>query len=321
MGQKPSSDYSQVDSGGNVVSKGAGKSPLMEARKAGKRGCNVVLLAYLGACVVMALLRAAVPQLVSTTTSRAGFYTLTVALVAGWLLLVPKIPAREGSEDDPDDYADTRTLCCRVPNTNDVLSNIPLSIAGVWGLWLLRPGSVAAEMLLNEAELWCWRLTNFFLVFSGPASAWYHLWPIHRRLAADRCPIACMAVTFVVGLVTSREDLQLWVCGVALFAANAFGVYSVHRFLYARQCRWYYFAQYGMLSIAIGAVLLFPHQSCPWGAPLGILTYIFAKVLEDTDHQVFRLLCGTVSGHTIKHVVAAGAGVLVNVAVGLHGSI
>ena len=35
--------------------------------------------------------------------------------------------------------------------------------------------------------------------------------------------------------------------------------------------------------------------------------YGLAKIFETFDLQVYRLLNGTLSGHTIKHVLAAGA--------------
>ena len=37
------------------------------------------------------------------------------------------------------------------------------------------------------------------------------------------------------------------------------------------------------------------------------LFYILAKVLEIVDHQVYHALGGVVSGHALKHLVAAGA--------------
>jgi hypothetical protein len=44
-----------------------------------------------------------------------------------------------------------------------------------------------------------------------------------------------------------------------------------------------------------------------WGLPLGavVALYALAKLLELGDHSVFAWTAGWVSGHSLKHVVAA----------------
>lgn len=296
---------------------------LKAARKMGKRRYRELILLYLLAACIIAVVRVAFPRTVPDETSRASFYTLAAILVAAWILFVPPIPAATQTDDEEDDYADTRALdcACGIPNSNDVLSNVALTVAGAQGLWLLRPTFLGGHVSMSDAEHFSWNVANCWILLSGPASAWYHLKPVHRRLAADRGPIACGANSFVVALVAAREQPQLWVCAACMFVCNAFGAYAVYRFLVYRECRLYYFSQYGVLALGIGAILLFPLQPCTWGAPAGIATYILAKILEDLDFEVFSWTGSRVSGHTIKHVVAAAAAGLVNTALATNGRV
>merc|ERR1712166_1382674 len=104
-------------------------------------------------------------------------------------------------------------------------------------------------------------------------------------------------VTFVVALIVAREATSVMTCAIALVAANVFGLYTVGVFLFQRHCRAYYFAQYGMIAIAFAAALLLPTQPSKEGVWVIIALYAFAKLMEDVDSDVFKLLCEQVSGH------------------------
>ncbi len=64
--------------------------------------------------------------------------------------------------------------------------------------------------------------------------------------------------------------------------------------------------QFGGLALVVGMALLRPrHRALDirWGLVIAI--YAIAKVLEMHDHDLFHASAGWISGHTLKHVVAA----------------
>ena len=67
-----------------------------------------------------------------------------------------------------------------------------------------------------------------------------------------------------------------------------------------------------MLALAI-VIALFPRNRCTVGRYLAwvVAWYALSKVLEHFDREVFELLGHTVSGHTLKHLAAALATLVV----------
>lgn len=66
--------------------------------------------------------------------------------------------------------------------------------------------------------------------------------------------------------------------------------------------------QFGGIALMLGLAFLAPRDGAlpvPWIAV--ILAYALAKVLEQTDAQVYHLTHELVSGHTLKHIVASFA--------------
>jgi hypothetical protein len=69
---------------------------------------------------------------------------------------------------------------------------------------------------------------------------------------------------------------------------------------------------YPMLALPV-LIALFPQHQYTVGRYLAwiVLWYAFSKVLEHFDREVFELLGHTVSGHTLKHLAAALATLVV----------
>ena len=66
--------------------------------------------------------------------------------------------------------------------------------------------------------------------------------------------------------------------------------------------------QYGGMALMLGLGFLAPREGAlpvPWITV--IVVYALAKVLEQTDTQVYHLTHELVSGHTLKHIVASFA--------------
>ena len=224
-----------------------------------------------------------------------------MAIAAAWVLTgpIPQDPAYHR-------FADTRSVL-GIPNGLDVLSNLAFAVVGVAGLAVtLRRGSRA---LFDDP----WTRVPYGALFAGTlltaaGSAWYHLAPDDARLVWDRLP---MTIGFM-GLLAAvlAERLSVASARRAFVPLLAFGAGSV-LYWYATETRGagdlrpYALAQFGTL-LAIVAVLARRPGRRPDARFLGagLLAYGIAKVLEAADAEVLALT-GAMSGHTLKHVVAA----------------
>jgi hypothetical protein len=121
-------------------------------------------------------------------------------------------------------------------------------------------------------------------------SGYYHLHPTDQRLFWDRLPMTiAFAPVFAPALA------------MPLLAVLAWGVASVFYWRYTGNLVWYIMYQYG----GIMASVFVPDLR------LAVLMYIVAKVCESNDKRIYALTNRTVSGHTLKHLIAASASLCV----------
>ncbi len=194
-------------------------------------------------------------------------------------------------------FVDARTLL-GIPNAMDVLSNLPLAIAGIWGLLSLRtwagPGATRRAAFV------------FFsgLVLTGVGSAWYHWAPDAVGLVWDRLGMAvtfagalALAVAERVGPLQSRQTL------VALLAV---AVLSAILPATSDNVLPWAVVQFGGMALIVWLSFCKPAPGAI-GVRLGALIalYALAKLLELGDEAVFHATAETVSGHSLKHLVAA----------------
>ena len=199
-------------------------------------------------------------------------------------------------------FADQRVLW-GLPYAMDVLSNLPFALAGLAGIWALAaaPRRSIANVQRAMAAL-------FFggLLLTAAASSWYHLQPDDAGLAIDRYGMA-FAFAGLLGLaaagrVSQRAGAVLGL-GVLLLAPLAVHSWSVTGNLLP----WAVVQAGGMLLVL--ACVVVPARPAAldirWAGV--IAAYGIAKLLEMNDHEVYRLTGEWVSGHTLKHVIAAFA--------------
>ena len=223
------------------------------------------------------------------------------ALVAGLLAAFSQPPIAQGPAYHA--FADERVIG-GVPNFWNVVTNLPFLLVGAFGLSriarLLRP------QLRREFVLFS---TGVLLVAFG--SSYYHLAPSNATLVWDRLPmtIGFMALfTLVV-----RDRLSESVGRRALWPLIAVGASSVLYWFSTElqgqgDLRAYLVVQFlPMLLIPLillsGAGAGGLRASWIW-ATLAI--YLVAKQAESYDRALY-VLTGLLSGHSLKHLVAAGA--------------
>jgi hypothetical protein len=232
---------------------------------------------------------------------RRGLLVLAAGVAAaGATLALPRVaqdPAYHA-------FADARAWA-GVPNAANVLSSLLLSAAGLAGL-LAVAGDRARFSDPRERAIWRVLFASVALV--GPGSAWYHLDPSNATLVWDRLPMAAGFAALLAAIVAERigpaAGARLL---VPLVAAGALSVlyWHVTEARGAGDLRPYAFVQlYPLLSIPL-LFALFPARygrGADWLAALGL--YAASKAAEGADAVVFRA-GGLVSGHTLKHALAA----------------
>ncbi|MET0335998.1 MAG: hypothetical protein ABW190_17170 [Rhizobacter sp.] len=205
-------------------------------------------------------------------------------------------------------FADARAWAS-VPNAFNVLSNLPFAIAGLWAWPRLREAGAA------------WRAFCVAIIATAFGSSIYHWQPDNLTLLIDRLPIAWVCSTLLCSFLAERVD-AVWqsprVVACALFASSAAVVWwGVGTALGTGDLRPYAFVQFlPMLLIPAALLMRLPalQAGCvpggAWWAALAL--YACAKGLETADGSVMELLhvVGGLSGHTLKHLLAAVAAAL-----------
>jgi hypothetical protein len=192
--------------------------------------------------------------------------------------------------------ADTRPLL-GIPNFADVASNIAFLLVGALGLRLC-----ASRAIGGAALSW----TVFFLGATAIAagSAYYHWAPSDATLAWDRLPMTILFMALFSALVSEhvRPALERVLLPVSLAA----GMASVAWWLYADDLRFYAWVQLAPLA-SVAFILLAYRGRCTHREYLayGLFAYAVAKIAELFDTAIFRLTGEAISGHTVKHLLAA----------------
>lgn len=224
------------------------------------------------------------------------------------LLLLALLGPSLAQPGDYHRFADQRTLW-QLPMAMDVLSNLGFALAALAGgamLWRARRrvGNVERAM----ASLF---FTGLLLTAAG--SAWYHLAPDEAGLAIDRM---AMAVAFAgllglaaAGRIGERAGAWLGLTVLLLGPVAAHAAFSTGNVL-----PWAVL-QFGGLAVLL-VLALRPARAgrLKVRLTLVLLAYALAKLFELNDQAIFELTGQRVSGHTVKHALAALAAVPVIVA-------
>jgi hypothetical protein len=235
---------------------------------------------------------------------RVALMVLGILAAAGLVGCILWAPARQWESYHA--FADQRRLL-GAPNALDVLSNLPFLWVGVAGLRLLVAGGTPPSTAFSHP----WERRAFAVVFGALilvafGSAYYHLRPDTARLFWDRLPIT-VALTALLGItIAERFDLPT---GRRLFAPIiAVGVLSAVLWRTTGELRLYLFVQgFIMLALPVLLVLRPPRYTRTRDVWWMACLYGAAKVCEAGDRVIFAADGGVLSGHTLKHLLAAAA--------------
>jgi len=199
------------------------------------------------------------------------------------------------------DFVDKRGVC-GICNFCDVFSNIPFLIVGVYGVITIN--QLPDSRFLSDEERFAWILVFLGTFLVGFGSAYYHQKPNNERLFWDRTPMCVsfagfnLAMVEVLGMYEPSRGWQL--------AALIYCLMSCYYWRFYDDLRLYIITQFYPIALAIPVLLSFDSRCThmeyvyfTYGA------YLFAKVTEIFDREVFDLTGKIISGHTMKHLVAA----------------
>ena len=206
--------------------------------------------------------------------------------------------------DSYHDFADQSNLF-GLPHVWDVLSNLPFAVVGFWGLCVLRrfaeiEGSAGARDMMS--------LFFYGLIATSVCSSFYHLNPDNASVFLDRLGMTvafagilalavCVCVSDRAGKVVSY--LVLFLGPVSLW------VWQQTDNLLA----WSVLQVGGMLLIVGLAAFTKANKQLRLALAYAIGWYFLSKLCELGDHAIYEWTWGLMAGHSLKHIVAAFAGI------------
>ena len=195
------------------------------------------------------------------------------------------------------DFADQRRLL-GVANLWNVISNLPFLFVGLAGL------RFCTQQRQLAPRSWQAFFAGAALVSIG--SSIYHLAPDNQTLVWDRLPMTLAFMGLLVALLTefvdSRSERRF------LLAALLLGTISVMYWAATDDLRFYGWVQGAPLLaiVVIFALNKSAYSHADWYL-VGLILYLLAKAAEAGDEVIFAWSGEQLSGHSLKHLLAAGA--------------
>jgi hypothetical protein len=218
-------------------------------------------------------------------------------------------------------FADTRAWL-GIPNAADVLSNLPFLLVGAWGLWQWPQW----QRELAPCQRTAWGVFAVSIALTAFGSSLFHWQPNTDTITLDRLPIAWACSALLCAFLAERVNAR-WgavssvVLGVLIATAATLWWWWGERWAGGGDLRAYIAVQLlPMLLIPLGLLLRLRRdglasrsRDAAWWWALGL--YALAKLTEALDGPLLHAT-ELVSGHTLKHLLAAGAAAAL-----LHGAV
>ena len=200
-------------------------------------------------------------------------------------------------------FIDQQTII-GIPNFWNVISNLPFLLVGIMGLYsIFRSHKISLITEMKAAYI------MFFLGISLVAfgSGYYHLSPNNGTLLWDRLPmtIAFMALfSIIINEFTLFKPARFSLWPLIFFGAFSILYWHSTENIGKGDLRLYILVQF-LPMLLIPVILLFFKSKFTntRGYWILLFAYVLAKAFEYFDEAIQNILL--LSGHSIKHVVAA----------------
>lgn len=196
-----------------------------------------------------------------------------------------------------------------IPNGFNVFSNIPFFAAGIYGFQtMIRAQPHTFANAKHPIAYWV-LFGSSCLVALG--SAYYHVWPSTETLFWDRLPMTIAFMSIITILLTEKVNARIG--PKTLLPLTIIGLFSVCWWLFTElhpnrvgDLRLYIVVQSAPILLTPLMLCFYPHQYTHTGymhATTGL--YIVAKLSEVLDGPIYHITNHIISGHSLKHIVAA----------------
>jgi hypothetical protein len=210
-----------------------------------------------------------------------------MAVSLAGLLLLPSIPQDQSYHQ----FADQRTMF-EIPNFWNVVSNLPFIAIGAVGLRRFRDDRATIVLFLG-------------FLLTGIGSSYYHWEPNDGTLFWDRLPMTLSFAAILALAVEERVNARGG--AILLWPALAIGLFSLLLWRWTDDLRLYFWVQFFPgLAVLLVFLLYPPKYTGTYYWIIAAALYALAKVFEFSDQAIFSLGY-VVSGHTLKHLAAAAA--------------
>lgn len=194
------------------------------------------------------------------------------------------------------DFADKRALF-GIPNAMDVLTNVFFLFVGALGLFEILNHQ---ETLLTKKS-WFWFFLSIIII--APGSTYYHWSPNDETLLWDRLPMSMGFMAMYVALCSEHIDLRV---EKGLYPALITGLFSVLIWVISSDLRFYFTVQFSTFVTVPLVLALFPSRySNKFYYIVALMFYALAKFVEVKDYEIFDSTNHLMSGHSLKHILAA----------------
>ena len=199
------------------------------------------------------------------------------------------------------DLADTRTLA-GIPRAGDVLTNLAILAAGLWG------ATLGPTLRADDDERLAWRALVAATIATALGSAWYHLAPSNATLVWDRVPMALVMASMMALVLADRVDPRFGREALVPFSLAAVGSVVYWAFTEAAgrgDLTPYAIVRVGTGLAIVGLLILRPGRTRGagwlWAA---IALDVAMTIAERYDRAVYEATGGILSGHNLKHLLA-----------------
>jgi hypothetical protein len=235
---------------------------------------------------------------------KIGFVLLGITALIAMLGILTQVPVAQDVKYH--NFIDARRIWS-ISNFWNVVSNAMFIFVGMLGLYKL---SISNKLnTISEINI-AYTLLFFGVFLVGIGSAYYHLTPENQTLVWDRLP---MTVAFMALLsIIVSEFISIRYGKMLLLPLILSGILSVVYWHFTEvqgegDLRFYALVQYyPMLAIPIILVCFQSRCTHAYVYWLILPVYLAAKLFEHFDAEIYNAL-GYISGHTLKHIVAAVA--------------
>lgn len=197
-------------------------------------------------------------------------------------------------------FADQRAWL-GIPNFGDVASNFAFAFVGIHGLLRVRKWRKADP---HSAILPYAALLSVAMILVALGSGYFHWFRTRESLVWDRMAMTLIFASLLTMLIRDRHPFNgpkyLYAVLAMIGIITAWGVHYGFK-----DVRPYAILQAGAIVMIVTLALDYQGRQLPRSSLIWLLVlYGVAKILESNDTAIFQAL-HQVSGHTLKHVVAA----------------